>query len=45
METLIEIIWQTALLLVGLVTCAVIVAGGCAAVVAVWEEIRNSFNE
>lgn len=42
MATLVKIVWQTALLLAGLVTCAVIVVGGCAAVVAVWEETRNN---
>ena len=42
MDLLIKIVWKTALLLGGLVTCFALVVIGCAVMVNVWEELRES---
>lgn len=42
MATLVKIIWQTALFLTGIATCFAVVVAGCAMIVNIWEEIRES---
>ena len=42
MDLLIKIVWKTALLLGGLITCFCLVVIGCAVIVDIWEELRES---